>query len=297
MEETAVAETQSEASPTETPAISEQATEQPQLSKAFIALSKKESALRVEREKFAQEKKEIEAIRAELDAERSKYRALKENPDPIEALKIAGLDYHELTRRIANSGTPEAQIEQLRAELKKRDEDFEKFRGEFKSRDEAERKAKEEQAEKAKQAQESQALHQAKQDFAAFVESNWNKYPNLSEYDPEDVGEAAVAAANSYVARHGRPPSNPDVLAAELEKIAADKKNRMTERASKRKPPEAPQARSPATDTEESEIELAKARAKAKRPNTLTNKVASETTGAPRAETREARKARLAARL
>ena len=302
------------ATSTEAAPVAEESKADPKISKAFLALQKKEAAFRAQQETWKQErasyeqekaqiaqwKAEAEAAKKEVEAERARYRGLRENPDPIAALKEANLDYEELTRRIAFAGTADGEVAALKNDRDSIRKEIEALRGELKAKEESEKKQREEFALRQQQMAEATQLQQAQKEFVSFVDTNWEKYPNLANYDPDDIASAAVIAATQYAQQHGRPPANPGILAQQLEQIAAEKQARMKERISKRTPsskPAAPTAKEPVSETEDSGLLLARQRAAAKRGQTLTNRNTVDTTGQKRAETREEKKARLAARL
>ena len=244
-----------------------EAAKQERISRAFLQAQRKQaealrekSALAAEREAFQREKADIEAHKAKLE----KFRSAA---DPTELLGELGVDYMELTRRIAEADTPEGKIKYLESAIRAQQEEFKQY---LESQKAERERAENETKSQASERQWAEAVSQ----FTSYVTANEDKYPNLSLYAPDRISAAARAVAEGEFERvHGRPHRDGHEIAAYLEKLASEDISGLEQRKAKRSSKVTGAAPAASQQPQQSPISTSKL-------GTLTNKSAA-TTAAP----------------
>lgn len=201
---------------------------QERLSKAFLQAQRKQSEALSLQKQLAAERESLARERAEIEAHRAKVEKFRNAADPTELLDELGIDYMELTRRIADADTPEGKIKYLEAAIRKQQEEFKSYLDGQKA--ERERLEKETKSQR-EQGEWAQAVSQ----FTDHVLANEDTYPHLSLYPPERIAAAAKAVAEGEFERvHGRPHRDGHEIAKYLEELASREVSGLEERKAKR---------------------------------------------------------------
>lgn len=230
---------------------------------------RKSRALAEKVQEHAVAKRELEQTREQFTKEREEARAQIEElanlkklakEDPAQLVDLLGLDYTNLTVSYLKNASPEGAEERTKRELQK-------LREEFLGKE----KLKEEEA---KKAQETNALEQRRAEDASMISFvKAGNYKEIKLYDDADIAHLGRTVAERLVAQGDRPTY--EKVAQELERLLSIKHNRIRTTSAQAEPPRAaqPEGREP-------------------KP-TLTNRVASKTSGVP-AEGRKTREQRIA---
>lgn len=167
--ETKTAETQ-----TETPTETKTETKPDVFSERFAALTKKEKLIQRSRDEVRALKDSLTKREADLAAREERAKQFESINNPLEALKLKGWSYDDLTNFVLNNEkpTPDKEIQLVRSELQK-----------IREEQAAEKQRQTEAQTKAHENELASAIDQFKSEVTSFVKSKADDYELINLFD------------------------------------------------------------------------------------------------------------------